>query len=494
MNKIYVPAVALAIASILFPSCSKTEGNGGDEASLIHHITLTAGTAENDSDNLSDGNSDKANGIETKATFAADVTSNTPFYWQKDDKVGVFASGAEGIYPLTVKERTTDYKNATFEGNIKGTLGEYAVYPYNENHKISGNTLTYHLPSEYNLSYIAQDYCTSSALSDLDSFNAGNAAPALLAKISDDGSNAEFKHLGGVLCIKVEGIKSSTVELTITADRQICGDFTVNLATENPQIETSSEATADPDVASDNNTVKISGIVADLATGTGVFYIPMPAGEYNLRIKFGYSNNPTYGELFYVSSVKSLKMSRCNIKRASCNKNALTKDGYMLVNGYKYVDLGLQSGNLWATTNVGATLPADYGNYYAYADAAAAAQGCTKKCKIPSEGEFQDLINHTTLEYTSGEKNSSDKYTAGAYFKSKSNSNYIFFPFSGWSASGSGSQQTGRESISWSTTKYNDQQMKCLHVAINTQIEADFTHFLPNMLLPVRTLITPDSI
>ncbi len=494
MNKIYAPAVALAIASILFSACSKAEGNGGDEASQIHHITLTAGTAESDSDNLSDGNSDKANGIETKAIFAADVTSNTPFYWQKDDKVGVFASGAEGIYPLTVKERAADYKNATFEGNIKGTLGEYAVYPYNENHKISGNTLTYHLPSEYNLSYIAQDYCTSGTLSALDSFNAGNATPALLGKISADEAKTEFKHLGGVLCIKVEGIKSSTVELTITADRQICGDFTVNLATENPQIETSSEATADPDVASDNNTVKISGTVTDLATGTGVFYLPMPAGEYNLRIKFGYpTNDLTYGKLYYVSSVKSLKMSRCNIKRASCNKNTLTKDGYMLVNGYKYVDLGLQSGNLWATTNIGAALPADYGNYYAWKNTSSALD---KKCKIPSPKEFTELSDNTDKEYTSGEKNSSDNWTPGIYFKSKSenNSNYIFVPFCGYYEDNR-AQQEKYGFYSWTDSKSDDQYWQIVYVGLlNNTPYINIQRLSSTYLFTIRPVITQDSI
>ena len=33
-------------------------------------------------------------------------------------------------------------------------------------------------------------------------------------------------------------------------------------------------------------------------------------------------------------------------------------------NGHEYVDLGLPSGNLWATCNVGASLPEEYGGYY----------------------------------------------------------------------------------------------------------------------------------
>ena len=38
------------------------------------------------------------------------------------------------------------------------------------------------------------------------------------------------------------------------------------------------------------------------------------------------------------------------------------------LNGHEYVDLGLPSGTKWATCNVGATNPEDYGNYYAWGE------------------------------------------------------------------------------------------------------------------------------
>lgn len=37
-------------------------------------------------------------------------------------------------------------------------------------------------------------------------------------------------------------------------------------------------------------------------------------------------------------------------------------------NGYNYVDLGLTSGTKWATCNVGASKPQDYGNYFAWGE------------------------------------------------------------------------------------------------------------------------------
>lgn len=38
------------------------------------------------------------------------------------------------------------------------------------------------------------------------------------------------------------------------------------------------------------------------------------------------------------------------------------------INGHAYVDLGLPSGTLWATCNVGATTPEEYGDYFAWGE------------------------------------------------------------------------------------------------------------------------------
>ena len=42
--------------------------------------------------------------------------------------------------------------------------------------------------------------------------------------------------------------------------------------------------------------------------------------------------------------------------------------GSGIYNGYEYVDLGLPSGTLWATCNVGADIPEDYGDYFAWGE------------------------------------------------------------------------------------------------------------------------------
>jgi len=50
----------------------------------------------------------------------------------------------------------------------------------------------------------------------------------------------------------------------------------------------------------------------------------------------------------------------------------------MDANGHEYVDLGLPSGTLWATMNVGATKPEEYGLYFAWGDTQGYADASTK--------------------------------------------------------------------------------------------------------------------
>ena len=61
------------------------------------------------------------------------------------------------------------------------------------------------------------------------------------------------------------------------------------------------------------------------------------------------------------------------------------------VNGHDWVDLGLPSGLKWATCNVGASTPTEYGNYYAWGEAT------TKSSYTESTYTYSYSSNPTTL-------------------------------------------------------------------------------------------------
>ncbi len=142
---------------------------------------------------------------------------------------------------------------------------------------------------------------------------------------------------------------------------------------------------------------------------------------------------------------------------------------------YRYVDLGLPSGTLWATCNVGANNPWDYGDYFAWGETNTKSQydwstykyangdprSLTKYCNqsscgnngytdrrnviekdddiayqiwgsdwcMPSPKQFQELCDHCISEW---DDNYQGKGINGRVFKSKKNGNTIFFPAAGW--------------------------------------------------------------
>ena len=118
-------------------------------------------------------------------------------------------------------------------------------------------------------------------------------------------------------------------------------------------------------------------------------------------------------------------------------------------NGHEYVDLGLPSGLKWATCNVGATNPEEYGDYFAWGEikpkqryvddnytynsntrtlplsADAANVNWGGKWRMPTKAEYDELRNHCTWEWTT--LNGIEGYKV----ISKKNGNSIFLPAAG---------------------------------------------------------------
>ena len=66
------------------------------------------------------------------------------------------------------------------------------------------------------------------------------------------------------------------------------------------------------------------------------------------------------------------------------------------INGHEYVDLGLPSGTLWATCNVGATTPEGLGDYFAWAEYETKANYNWSTYKYCHDGDDHKLIKYCT--------------------------------------------------------------------------------------------------
>ena len=96
---------------------------------------------------------------------------------------------------------------------------------------------------------------------------------------------------------------------------------------------------------------------------------------------------------------KAMNGSDKTIERmiAECGDEQTSVSG--TVNGHDYVDLGLPSGTLWATCNVGASKPEGYGNYYAW-----------------GETETKTTYDWDTYKYANGDYNKLTKYCNKSYY------------------------------------------------------------------------------
>lgn len=84
-----------------------------------------------------------------------------------------------------------------------------------------------------------------------------------------------------------------------------------------------------------------------------------------------------------------------------------------------YVDLGLPSGTLWATCNVGANKPEEYGVYYNFDDAQELG------VELPTEKQIEELIGHTKSEWCEVNGVSGRRFIGP-------NGNSIFLPAAGF--------------------------------------------------------------
>lgn len=93
-----------------------------------------------------------------------------------------------------------------------------------------------------------------------------------------------------------------------------------------------------------------------------------------------------------------------------------------MVNGHEYVDLGLPSGTLWATMNVGASSPTDCGTEYSDTSF-----GWGDYWVLPTEEQWNELVSNCTVTHngTAAMAQYSNIYFT---FTSNSNSNSIVTP------------------------------------------------------------------
>ena len=187
-----------------------------------------------------------------------------------------------------------------------------------------------------------------------------------------------------------------------------------------------------------------------------------------ISIVLSFSDNPSYASRKDITYIRSGNPDLQDLEITTI-QNGIE----ILNNGHEYVDLGLPSGTLWATCNVGATSPEEFGDFFAWGETTGYYGGktiwdwstykwcdgtketLTKYCasseygkvdkksvleladdaarqnwggdwRIPSEKQMNELYNNCSFLWIS------QKGVSGYKVTSKVNGNSIFLPAAGW--------------------------------------------------------------
>lgn len=109
----------------------------------------------------------------------------------------------------------------------------------------------------------------------------------------------------------------------------------------------------------------------------------------------------------------------------------------------KTVDLGLPSGTLWTSCNVGAKSVEDYGKYFTFEEASKLSN---KEYSVPTIEQIKELMRYCIHEYINVNGTNGILITG-------SNGNNIFFPAAGCRGSSSGVlRSVGSDGYCWSAT------------------------------------------
>lgn len=207
-----------------------------------------------------------------------------------------------------------------------------------------------------------------------------------------------------------------------------------------------------------------------------------------------------YGQSLSIKKCKTCgkPLSQCEYKgKHPQNENNASPQNHIHTikgneNGYEWVDLGLPSGTKWATCNIGASSPSDYGNYYAWGEVLpkmdylqdnyfdyagkngsgvavyslfnntgglrsispsskydAARINWGGNWRMPTSKEYLELLENTnkTIVTINGVK--------GEKFESKKNHEYIFLPFAGVKYRREEHSQKGECGLYWCSDLYN---------------------------------------
>ena len=408
------------------------------------------------------------------ATFADDTRADldgTAVVWNSDDHLTIFTKTSHNRQ-YKVKDLSANGRSATFEyvgytGADKTAItSNYAVYPYNAEATILGDVITTTLASEQ-------------------IYNAERDLTYALMSAKSSTNNFSFVNSGALLRFNISTILPDTFELNYikvsSQNHNIAGEVTID--TNNHLAVVTNNGT---------NEITLTDINATICSDVKSFYIAMPAISFekdDLSVTFSFADgNKTFTLPAFDLEQGKIKSIDYTIKDADeFTGNTPGEDTPDTPEvGKEWVDLGLSV--KWATCNVGANAPEEYGDYFAWGEISPKEEYTTQTYqywtdyngdgsldsgefanlgdisgnpqydaatanwggdwRMPTKAEQQELLNNCTWEWTTLNGVNGRRVTGP-------NGNSIFLPAAGYRY-GTSSSGVGSYGYYWSSTPFED--------------------------------------
>ena len=410
--------------------------------------------------------------------------------WAEGDALGIYPIGGDQVkFPLSSGSASAF---AYFDGGawkLRSGVQYAAYYPFSkDNYTISQTAIP--------VNYTGQTQNGNNTTSHLGAYD------FLACAASTPNANGEIslqmKHLGAILRLQLTMPKADSYEKVVLESKgTYCfvekGRFDLTSAT--PAVS--------PTAISDSYTINLTNVSTTKNNETITIYaMAAPAKTGNMTVTV-YS---TDGWSKYSANVDSKEF----VAGGACTITA-----NLTLADHDYVDLDLPSRTLWATCNVGAEKPEDYGYYYAWGETStknsyyssnykwyngsddsftkygeddvlylsddAAYVNWGSNWRMPKYSDFTELINshNTTTEETTlnGVK--------GLKITSKSNDKSIFLPTAGY-MNGSTLIGAGTNAYYWSSETYDEERVCYLHIQNGDVTVSDCSRYMGQSIRPVR--------
>lgn len=176
-----------------------------------------------------------------------------------------------------------------------------------------------------------------------------------------EASIANFKNIGGLLHLTIKKVKPATIRGIAVLGKLGASDIRIYLDCSSNPVE--------------------------LTEAGSEFYIAMPEGTYT---NFYVEMNTTSSGTMTKTLKSSLVIAHSQITNASFKTNTL--------NGHEFVNLGLPSGLLWATCNIGAGKPDEVGTYFAWGETSGKSGDMIFNWENYSFGKMEELTKYNKVD------------------------------------------------------------------------------------------------